>query len=434
MPTDIHKLPLAEMADGLRAGERSPNDVLATACDRIDAVDGELRSFVCEPGRRERVINAASDLSRDPSRPPLFGVPVGIKDIIHVDGMETRAGSAVPPELFSGKEATCVTRLKQAGAIVLGKTATTEFAGMGPGLTRNPHDISHSPGGSSSGSAAAVAAGLCPLALGSQTGGSVIRPAAFCGIVGFKPSFNRIPRDGVLTRSHSADHVGLFTQTAAGIELAASVVCSDWRERAKTPRDRPRIGIPEGVYLERTDEHALAAFEGQLEALQREGFDIERLPVPSFETFDALDRRHQQMVKAELAAVHDRWYPAYRPFYRTKLADNIDDGQSVSAADLAAGRMSRFRFRRQLATRRREASIDLWAAPAAAGEAPESIRTTGDPVMNRPWTHAGVPVVTLPAGRGKNGLPLGIQFAGEYGADEELLSWARLLEQSLTGA
>ena len=169
---------------------------------------------------------------------------MGVKDIIRVDGFPTRAGSRLPPHLFAGPQAACVTALRRAGALVLGKTVTTEFAGFEPGPTANPHRPGHTPGGSSSGSAAAVAAGYCPLALGTQTIGSVIRPAAFCGIVGFKPSLGRIATAGLVDFSPAVDTVGIFTQDLAGMGSVAAVLCGEWRRR--TEADKPVLGVPLG--------------------------------------------------------------------------------------------------------------------------------------------------------------------------------------------
>ena len=425
---------LAEVAAGLRCGETSLAEYAAECCDRIDDLDAELRSFLPEPDRRKRLREEAKTLSdrfSDPDdRPPLFGVPVGVKDIIHTEGFETRAGTALPPELFSGPEATCVERLREAGALVLGKTHTTEFAGMSPAPTRNPHNLAHTPGGSSSGSAAAVAAGLCPLALGTQTGGSVIRPAAFCGIVGLKPSFRRIPRDGVLERSESADHVGTFTQDVAGAEIAAAVLCDDW-EAVAEPEGHPTIGIPEGGYLEHASEEARNALQAGMDRLETAGCSVERVTVPTFEAFEELDRRHQRLTAGELALVHQEWFDEFRACYRTASAETIERGREVTVGELAEGRASRLELRAELEDLMEESDLDLWAAPAAPGPAPASLGTTGDPVMNRPWTHAGLPVVTLPSGETGGGLPLGIQFAAPFGADERLLAWAGRIEDSL---
>lgn len=434
MTIRIHRAKLLEAADELRSDEASPVEFAVRCCDRIDDVDEELRAFVPEPDRRDRLREEARhllDRFPDPDDLPLlFGVPVGIKDIIHVDGFETRAGTALPPELFRGPEAACVERLREAGALVLGKTHTTEFAGMAPGPTRNPHDIEHTPGGSSSGSAAAVAAGCCPLALGTQTGGSVIRPAAFCGIVGLKPSFERIPRDGVLERSESADHVGTFTQDVAGAELAAAVLCDDWGE-VPEPEGYPTIGIPEGGYLDRASEAAREALRAGTTRLEEAGCSVERITVPTFEEFDALDRRHRRLTAAEHALVHEEWFDDYRAFYRTRSAETIERGREVTVGELAEARASRLGLRAELEDLLEDHELDLWAAPASPGPAPATIATTGDPVMNRPWTHAGVPVVTLPAAESDEGLPLGIQFAAPFMDDENLLSWAKVLEDAL---
>jgi len=232
-----------------------------------------VRAFLPEEGRFERLRREEEALQvrwpnrtdpsdpSDPSdskhRPPLFGVPVGVKDIFHVEGFPTGGGSRLPPEALRGPEAACVKTLKEAGALILGKTVSTEFAYFAPGPTRNPWNPEHTPGGSSSGSAAAVGAGLCSLALGTQTIGSILRPAAFCGVVGFKPSYERISRDGVIPLAPSLDHVGFFTPDVAGAERAAAVLCRDWRP-AK-PGRKPRLGVPEGPYLERASGEGRAA-------------------------------------------------------------------------------------------------------------------------------------------------------------------------------
>ena len=191
----------------------------------------------------------------------------------HVEGFETRAGSGVPPEVLTGSEGGCLKALREAGALVLGKAVTTEFACFKPGPTRNPRNLSFTPGGSSSGSAAAVAAGYCPLALGSQTIGSVIRPAAFCGIVGFKPSYARIDISGFVHCSPSVDTVGMFTQDVAGTEMAAAVLCSGWRASV-TRSEKPTLGIPVGPYLDQTEPQARADFDAQLQALRAGGYNI----------------------------------------------------------------------------------------------------------------------------------------------------------------
>jgi Asp-tRNA(Asn)/Glu-tRNA(Gln) amidotransferase A subunit family amidase len=321
-----------------------------------------------------------------------------------------------------------VTRLREAGALVLGKTVTTEFAYAEPGPTRNPHNLEHTPGGSSSGSAAAVAAGLCSLALGTQTIGSVIRPAAFCGIVGFKPTYGRIATDGVIAYSVSVDTVGLLTQDVAGMVLAAALLCHDWK--AATVKSRPTLAVPDGPYLAQASPEALAAFERQIAVLESAGYTIKR--VAALDDIEEINRRHQYMAGAELAQVHADWFAAYEPLYRPRTAELIRLGRMVSAEQLAQGRAGRARLRGELETLMRREGIDLWICPAAVGPAPEGLASTGETVMNLPWTHAGMPALTLPAGRAANGLPLGLQVVAPAMADEQLLAWAESMANVLS--
>jgi Asp-tRNA(Asn)/Glu-tRNA(Gln) amidotransferase A subunit family amidase len=425
----VNPAPLAQTVAQLRNGSRELVAYVDALCDRVDRVDSEVQALLPEPGRRERLRAAAHTLEQrfpDPaSRPPLYGALVAVKDIFHVDGFVTRAGSAVPPELFAGDEATCVTLLRQAGALILGKAVTTEFAYFEPGPTRNPHNLEHTPGGSSSGSAAAVAAGLCQLALGTQTIGSVIRPAAFCGIVGFKPSLDRIPSQGVVYFSRSIDHVGLFTQDVAGVQLAASVLCRDWQD-LPAPAGMPVLGVPGGAYLERAEPDALATFWQQVAQLEAAGLAVRR--VPALDDIEALRSLHLNLIFAEFAQEHASMYAQHAALYRPRTVDIIEKGKRVSQAELAEGRASTVTLRQDLEALMARAGIDLWVCPAAPGPAPAGIHATGDPIMNLPWTHAGMPAVTLPAGRAANGLPLGLQLVAAYGQDERLLAWAEMLD------
>ena len=423
----LEPAPLVGTAERLRAGERAATDHVEDTLERLGEVESEIRSLVAEPRREDRLRAAAAGLEArhlDPeSRPPLYGVPVGVKDIFHVSELPTRAGSELPPGELAGPQADVVSALRDAGALVLGKTHTTEFAYAVPGPTRNPHDLGHTPGGSSSGSVAAVAAGLCPLALGTQTVGSTIRPAAFCGIVGFKPSFGRIPRGGLLIVSESVDHVGLFTQDVEGMSLGASVCLPDW-DGTPTGLDRPVLGVPEGPYLEQASEVGLAGVDRAVESLEGAGFDVRR--VPAFEGVEALNERHRSLVNAEMALVHHDWFERYEDRYAADTAQKVRDGRDVTAETLAEGRASRLALREQLTEQMDGAGIDCWVCPPAPGTAPAGLDSTGDPVMNLPWTHAGLPAVSLPAGEAE-GLPLGLQVAGRFGDDERLLAWAETL-------
>lgn len=397
---------------------------------RFAAVETAVQAYLPERDRFGRMRREAADLearfSAPDGRPPLYGVMLGVKDIFHVDGFLTRAGAAVPPELFAGEQAAVVTRLREAGALIAGKTVTTEFAYFEPGPTRNPHNLAHSPGGSSSGSAAAVAAGLAQVALGTQTVGSVIRPAAYCGIVGFKPSFARVDTAGLVMFSESADHVGFFTCTVPDMLAVAAVAIDDWRD-GPAPQAPPILAVPEGSYLEQCT--ALDEFEAQLRVLIASGYSVKRIKI--LDDIEDIGRCHQDLIAAELAIQHQAWFAQHAALYRPRTAELIRHGQAVSRARLLEARQHRFATRARLHSVMSDYGIDLWVCPAAPDVAPQGLGVTGDPKMNMPWTHAGLPALTLPAGRGKLGLPLGLQLIGSFGDDEALLHWAREIEGDL---
>lgn len=421
----IAPLPLAATLEALRSGQQDLIAAVNALCDRIEAIDGELQALLPEPNRRERLLaEARALLERYPNpaeRPVLFGAFLAVKDIFHVDGFVTRAGSQLPPELFAGEEAETVRALRAAGALIVGKAVTTEFAYYEPGPTGNPYNLKHTPGGSSSGSAAAVAAGISNLALGSQTVGSVIRPAAFCGVIGYKPSFGRISTHGVVPFSQSADHVGLFTQDVAGMALACSVLCSAWRSQL-APLSSPVLGVPEGSYLDQMPSEGRAAFEQQIKQLEAAGYVIKR--VQAFGDLATIAQRHRRMIAAEIAQVHAEWFKQHEALYRERTAGIIREGQPVTAEALEESRAARFELRQQLHEQMDAEGIDLWVCPPAFGPAPEGLQVTGDPAMNMPWTNSGLPALTVPAGKAANGLPLGLQLVARFERDEELLAWA----------
>ena len=348
---------------------------------------------------------------------PLHGLVVGVKDIFHVDGLRTTAGSALPAEELSGPEAAAVTLLRGAGAVVLGKTVSTEFAFVEPGPTRNPRNLAHTPGGSSSGSAAAVAAGHCPLALGSQTVGSVIRPAAFCGIVGYKPSYGRISTAGMIPLAESFDTVGLLASNVSWVERAAVVLCAWWRHGAVN--GSPVLGIPDGPYLAQASDEALQVLEG-----------LGARRIPLFEDIATLNAAHLRLLVFEMARHHARWFPRFADCYRPRTAAAVRMGLSVSEDDAAQIRSDRANLRTRIHAAMDATGVDVWVCPAAAGSAPEGLESTGDPSMQLPWTHAGLPVVTLPWGTAANGLPLGLQLVARFMDDERLLAWATQLQDA----
>ncbi|MEZ4541610.1 MAG: amidase [Chloroflexota bacterium] len=415
------------------------------------AREPEVLALLPEDGRFERLRREAAALLRrypDPAgRPALFGVLVGVKDILNVDGFSTRAGSSLPPELFAGPEASIVTVLKAAGALILGKTVTTQFAYFAPGPTRHPLSARlgevRTPGGSSSGSAAAVAAGFAPLALGTQTIGSLIRPAAFCGVVGFKPSFGRAPIDGVLPLSPSADTVGWFATSVEDVARAAPVLMSEWRvaagivgkeRRADLPASSSSflsgspaavLGIPEGPYMERASDEGLGHFRAVVRRLEAAGCVVR--PVPAMPNYDDIHRRHNALVAYEAARTHAAWFKLYHAAYHPKTVELILRGQAIDDKEYRNALDGRERLRDELETLMTRHGIDLWICPAAVGPALRGLESTGDPVMSLPWTHAGMPALSLPAGTDAAGWPMGLQVVGRFGEDEEMLALAARL-------
>lgn len=420
----LNPAPLAQTADVLRSGELDLHDYIDDLCDRIDAVELQVQAFLPEPERRNRLHAAAAELLADfpdpDERPLLFGIPAGVKDIFHADGFVTYAGTAVPPARFAGKQAAVVDRLLAEGGLLAGKTVTTEFAFFEPGPTRNPHNLAHTPGGSSSGSAAAVAAGLCPLAVGTQTIGSVIRPAAFCGVVGFKPSLDRIPTPGTVYFSRTVDTIGLFTQDVAGMTLAAAALCEEWEDVELSEDDIPVLGIADGPYLRQASPAALAAFYRRLALLEEAGYTVWH--VPTLLDIDEINEMHRDLVFAEFAREHATLYRDFRDRYRPRTAEIIERGRKVDDATLADLRTLPVILRDRLEAQMQRAAIDLWIAPAALGPAPVGLHATGDPNMNLPWTCAGLPALNVPAGT-VGGLPVGLQLVARFGDDELLLAW-----------
>lgn len=404
--------------------------------ERFERVEPELQAFLPEPERFARLSVELEQLEQrypDPGqRPPLFGLPVAVKDIFHVGGFETRAGSRLPPDALAGDEAESVRRLKAAGALVLGKTVTTEFAYFAPGPTRNPHNSEHTPGGSSSGSAAAVAAGLAPLALGTQTIGSINRPAAFCGVVGFKPTFGRISTDGVIPLSPSLDHLGYFTATAAGAAEMAPVLLDDWTGDDLALTERPALGVPTGPYLDHLSAEGRTDFERALDRLRGARLSIGE--IPAMPDYERIAERHRLVLAAEAAQVHQAWFAEFADRYDPKTAELIRTGQGISADDLEAARAGRQQLRDELQALMDQREIELWISPSAPGTAPKGLASTGDPAMNLPWTHAGLPTITLTSGWSAAGLPFGIQLTAGWGADERLLAYAQELEPLLEQA
>ena len=405
--------------------------------DRLEAQfetrEAHVLAFVPEEQRIQRLRREALALLEQypdsRNRPAMFGLLVGVKDIFHVAEFTTRAGSRLPAHLLAGPQAEAVTLLRSAGALIIGKTVTTEFAYFGPGPTHNPNNPLHTPGGSSSGSAAGVAAGLCELALGTQTIGSIIRPAAFCGAIGFKPSYDRVSREGVIPLSPSLDHVGWFSMYLVQITQAAAVLCNNWTPSPEV--DRPVFGIPVGPYLEQLSPEGRAHFSQAVRHIGHAGIVMKDVPV--FDDLQAIRDRNQVILAKEAGAFHANWYREYAGLYHPRTAELIEQGLRITDADYDLAKSGQFALRQSMIALMQAEQIDCWLAPSALGSAPPGLESTGDPAMNLPWSQAGLPCLGLPAGRNREDLPLGVQLVGGWWQDERLLAWANRLDRSLAG-
>jgi Asp-tRNA(Asn)/Glu-tRNA(Gln) amidotransferase A subunit family amidase len=432
---DPAELTVSEAAQQIRRQELSPLELADAVLSRIDRLDPILKAWVTID--RDAVLATARRYSQEAAvgqlRGALHGIPVGVKDIFHTAGMMTAAGSAILTGFTPRADATAVLRLKAAGAIILGKTATTEFAFTDPPDTRNPWNVEHTPGGSSSGSAAAVASGMCPAALGSQTAGSTLRPAAFCGIVGLKPTYGRISRRGVIPLSWSLDHVGILVRT---VEDAATLLDALASRRGpspspdRTPRDLtaqrpPRIGVVEEYYAETADAEVWANTTSALQRLRHAGAQIEVIPLPR--SFQASYAAHRIVMRVETAAYHDATFRCRSGEYRPLLRDFIASGLLIPGSTYLRAQRIRRWFRRDAAAMLRH--VDCLLTPAAPTPAPPGLASTGDPSFNAPWTFVGFPAIALPSGLTRGGLPTGVQLVGRPFDEEGLLSAAAWCER-----
>jgi Asp-tRNA(Asn)/Glu-tRNA(Gln) amidotransferase A subunit family amidase len=418
----------------LAADETQVRDQYASLFEKIDRFEKTLRVFEDMPPDRDRILGNVHELfqryPKHEDRPPLFCVPVGIKGIFRTSGERIRAGSLLPPDLFEGAEARVVTVLREAGAVILGITATTEFAFAEPGPTCNPLDTTRTPGGSSSGSAAGVAAGFFPLALGTQTIGSVIRPASYCGVTGFKPSHDLLPTEGLVYFSRSADHVGLFCSTPGEIEESLKGIVKNFNRG--TPPTKIRLGVPLGPYLEQAEQQTITNLCQVLERLAAQTkLRVSVVDVPCLENIAEINKIHRELIASEFAVEHRLWFERYRPLYRAQTAECIGMGQQCGRAAIQTGRKSQIQLRRYLENRLLANGLNAFVCPSTVGEADKTMQSTGNPVMNLPWTHAGLPAVSLPIGPGGEGLPLGMQLVGLYGGDADLLALAKSLYEFL---
>jgi Asp-tRNA(Asn)/Glu-tRNA(Gln) amidotransferase A subunit family amidase len=443
--TNLHLLSASEAARLIRDGVISSELLIEACLGRIRELDAEVQAWAFLDPDHALAQARAADQLRLSGQPTgqLHGVPVGIKDIFDTADMPTENGSVLHAGRTPSRDATAVAMLRSAGAVIMGKTVTTEFAYFSPGKTRNPHNSEHTPGGSSSGSAAAVAAGMVPLALGSQTNGSTIRPAAYCGVIGFKPTHGLVSRHGVLTLSRTLDQVGLFARSIDDIALlAAQLVRYDENDPDTRPRARipfvevaaeepplpPMFAFVKTPYWERADEDTKEGFAELIEQLGERVEEIEMLP----SAIDAWEL-HRTIMEAEMAANLEREWDKGRDRLSEQLRSQIERGRNVRAIDYQRA-LSRIGPIYESFLELFEQRYDAILTPAATGAAPKGLSSTGDPVFCTLWTLCGMPAISLPLLQGANGLPLGVQLVGPRNGDARLLRTARWLAAQVAAA
>jgi amidase len=428
--TDLHALSATEAAQRIAAGSLSAEKLTRALLDRIELREGTVGAF--EHLDPEQALATARAVDRGDARGPLRGVPIAVKDLMDTADMPTTYGSPIYRGWRPRADAAAVALARAAGAVVLGKTVTTEFAMFHPGKTTNPHDARHTPGGSSSGSAAAVADAMVPLALGTQTAGSVIRPAAFCGVVGYKPSFGMIPRAGTKPLAESLDTIGVIARSVADAALFAGVLTGrrellDAAAPVRLGHARVELGLCLTHQWPMAAPETRALFERLPDILARGGVTPRPGEAPA-EHRPLFEAQGTIMgLEAARALAWERM--AHAAQLSRELRDLLAAGAAVTPADYDRARCQAQEARQALPAF--FGAHDAVLVPAAPGEAPEGLAQTGDPAFNRIWTLLGVPCVTLPAGTGPRGLPLGVQLVGRIGDDARLLVVAALVERAL---
>ncbi|CAH0187109.1 amidase [Roseomonas sp. CECT 9278] len=406
----------------IRAGRLSAATLMDACLDRIAQREDTIRAFAwIDPAQARRAAAAGQGGS-------LAGLPIGVKDVIDAADMPAQYGSPAWAGHRPRADAACVAAARAAGAVVIGKTVTTEFATRHPGPTANPANPRHTPGGSSSGSAAGVAAGFFPLAFGTQTAGSIVRPAAYCGVVGFKPSYGTLHRAGMKVMSESLDTIGVMARSLGDCALAmAAMTGGDYgAPEAAAPR-APRLALVMGPSADQAAPETLALMDRAAEACRRAGATVTPVTLP--EVFTAAYAAHPTVMNAESAEALG-WELAHaRAQISAVLQERMDWGRAQGAAALAEARAA-FAAARGAFPAAIE-GFDAVLTPAAPGEAPEGLGWTGDPAFNTLWTLLHGPCVTVPAGAGPRGLPLGVQLAGRIGDDAAVLGWAAWVRAAL---
>lgn len=422
---DAYRLTVAEASGLIGRGELTPSRLLESVLGRIRELEPGVEAWVTldEEGARAAAGRLTREAEEGSLRSPVHGIPVGIKDIYFTEGLRTTMGSPLYGDYLPAYDAETVRLLREAGAVVPGKTETTEFAYIDPAPTRNPWNLEHTPGGSSSGSAAAVSSGMCPSALGSQTGGSVVRPAAFCGVVGVKPTYDLISRRGVYPLSWSLDHVGFFTRTVGDAALMLDALTGRGDSLMKAPAVEvrpPRLGLLEGYFRESAHEAVWGGLEEAVEKLRDAGADVVEVPLPG--SFGLVHAAHSVVFAAEAASVHQDMFGKRMHDYRIHMRELIASGLLVPASAYLRAMRIRGRFMREVQAAL--GGVDCLLTPSSVTPALRGLESTGDASFNSPWSFCGFPSVSVPCGLTPGGLPVGMQLIASPYGEEGLLGAA----------
>jgi Asp-tRNA(Asn)/Glu-tRNA(Gln) amidotransferase A subunit family amidase len=433
-------LTITAAAPLLRTGELTPTELLEQCLRRIDIYEPAVKAWAYLDRERARqdAAKATDEIKAGHYRGPLHGIPVGIKDIIDVYDMPTGCGSKLWANSYARQDATCVERLRQAGAIILGKTVTTAYAYLDPPVTRNPWNLTRTPGGSSSGSAAAVACGMCLASLGTQTGGSTIRPASYCGVCALKPTHGRISVNGVLPLAPSLDHIGVMANCVRDLAVVFQTICGPdgdpdyWMSTPRGPTPdcmkvfelrwpQPRVPIAQigGLFDEKTSPDLRAAYDAALERLQEEWSRFERVVPPV--GFNEQQAAHGLMMAVEAAGVHEHRLARHPDDYPPRIRELIETGLASRGTKYRTAFWFQDDLRRQL-----DQSFGrdrVFVTPATTDFAPTA-ETTGSPALNSPWSYVGLPVVSVPVGWLATRLPSAIQLVGRFGTEADVLAVA----------
>jgi aspartyl-tRNA(Asn)/glutamyl-tRNA(Gln) amidotransferase subunit A len=424
-----------EAGAAFRQGRSTPTAVLERCLTQIEAMETRVKAwvFVAEEEAREQAERLTKELARGDDRGPLHGIPIGIKDIFDVFDWPTAAGSKIWARSFARKDAVAVERLRQAGAILLGKTVTTPFASFDPPHTRNPWDPDRTPGGSSSGSAVAIACGMCLGALASQTGGSTTRPAAYCGVASLKPTFGRISTEGIVPLAPSMDHVGLMTRCVRDLAILFGVLTDPFptfsTKGALSEPDRPPVlGLLNGMFTDRMEPVMSDAISHAVSKLKAAGAQFVTLDPPA--AFAEVLPRHRTVMAVEAAEFHEVRFRRHPEDYPPKIAELIQEGLNTPATDYVRALHHKEALTNAIVEQLQLSEIDSLFLPATLGPAPLA-DTTGNPAFNSPWSYTGLPTVSFPISWTDDGLPLSVQMVGDRLREEDLLRWAAWCEAAI---